>query len=529
MCHDDGMRRLLSLAFVVVVVVVAGCAKKPAADVPLVFSPEKTRTRLLFVGDTSVARDVARAIKDHGGDDPRWTFAPMKPVLDAADVVFANLECVVSDSGSEEATSKTFRIRAEPRYAEHLKESGIDVVSVANNHAMDFGRQGFASTLDVLQQQGIAAVGVRVDAVVEQRPVVVKIGDTRVGFLAYNQHGDEYKHADFDRQAFGYAVNRVVADVKAARARNDADVIVVSVHGGPELSYLPDPWQRADARQVLDAGADVWMGHHPHVVQPVEEYKGKLIVYSLGDFVFDKRSEWIRDRTSPRFFVGLDLAGGKVVGHEILAGVHDRDYRPSLAPEFPLAPWTSSPPARSAVLSEQLDRARVERVRDGVAAACTPNKSRPDTGGHELRWLRPRLACANDKARPWQTVARSGELSNREFRAGVWAPPHAGGPLTITWPGVTLGATLEGFAGVPDWGIALMQQRKNTSPKPIRLRVRIPDVGVDHEVIAPVEPGWRAFVVDTKAAAGQKHDVIVDVDGGDGDVEQRFLFDLWAP
>jgi hypothetical protein len=182
------------------------------------------------------------------------------------------------------------------------------------------------------------------------------------------------------------------------------------------------------------------------------------------------------------------------------------------------------------VLSEQLSAARVERTRDGIATACTPSKSRPETGGHELRWLRPRLSCTKDKALPWQTVARSGELSNRVFRAGVWAPPHAGGPLVITWPAVTLGRSLEGFVGVPDWGVALAKQRKTAAPQPIRLRVRIADVtDVAAEVVTPIEPGWRPFVVDTSRLDGQKHDVIVEIDGGDGDVEQRFLFDLWSP
>jgi poly-gamma-glutamate synthesis protein (capsule biosynthesis protein) len=506
------------LLSVLVPLLLLACSKRPPA-----FAPGKARARILFVGDMSVARDVQRAIQQHGDDDPRWPFENVQPLLAGADMVFANLECVVSDSASEEATTKTFRIRALPRYAGKLNEVGIDIVSVANNHALDFGRQGFASTLDVLQNQGIIAVGVRHDGEETQRPVVVNVGNSRVGFLAYNQHGDEYKHPTFDREPFGYRLPRVVNDVREARRRNDADIIVISVHGGPELSHLPDEWQRTDARAVLDAGADVWIGHHPHVVQPVESYKGKLIVYSLGDFVFDKRTEWIRERTNPRFFLALDVENGQVLGHELKAGGHDRYYRPAVDDTFPIEPWTAVPPASTYVFSEHLFDAVVERERNGVPSPCKLEKNRPRTGNHELRWLRPRLACDGDASRPWQTVARSGELSGRVFRPGIWAVPHAG-VLRLRFRDVPPGARLEGFAGVPDWGTVLAQERKSFAP--ITLRITSPTPEAVREVSVPIAAGWRSFSFDIdRVSAGE---VTVEVAGGDGDLEQRFLFDAWV-
>ena len=129
---------------------------------------------------------------------------------------------------------------------------------------------------------------------------------------------------------------------------------------------------------------------------------------------------------------------------------------------------------------------------------------------------------------PWQTVARSGELSARVLRHGIWGVPHAGGALRLRFPAVTLGARLDGFHGVPDWGVALATARKDAGA-PIRLRVSIPTASLQGEWTNPIEAGWRDVSVDTSAVAGQQHDVVIEVDGGAGDVDQRFLFDFWVP
>jgi len=495
-----------------------GCPAKPAAPATT-FAAGKTRARLLFVGDTSVARDVGRRIDVVGGGDPRWLFAAMKQPFDDADLVFANLECVVSASTDEEATAKTWRIRAEPKHAAALKESGIDVVSVANNHAMDFGQQGFESTLAAMAEQGVVTVGIQQDGKNAQTPVVLTVGNTRVAFLAYNQHGDEYKHPVWPRMSSNYSAAQVVADVKAAR--KVADVVVVSVHGGPELSHLPDAWQRNDARKAVDAGADLWIGHHPHVAQPVERYRGKLIVYSLGDFAFDKTSPWIRERTSPRLFLSVDVENGAIIGDALTGGKHDQDYQPSLDPSFPVDAWFlgEQPPA----LSQKLLEATVERVRDGKTAPCTVNKKR--LPGPPFRWLVPRLTCPDESRRPWQAVARSAELAGKRYREGVWAVPHAGGALRVTFPQVVLGASLQGFAGIPDWGLTLGAQRADKQP--VTLRVTVPGTGLELVHTAPWTTGWQPLALDTAAHAGATHDVVVELSGGAGDAEHRFLFDLW--
>lgn len=511
--------RLIPLHLLVVLLAVACSPPTPAAGVAPQFAPEKTRARILFVGDTSVARDVGRRIDEVGKGDPRWLFEGMKQKLAAADLVFANLECVVSASTAEEAVSKTWRIRAEPKHARALKETGIDVVSVANNHAMDFGRQGFESTLREMAQQRIVTVGVHHDGKRTQDAVVVRVGNTRVGFLAYNQHGDEYKHDIWPKASANYKVDDVVDDVK--RANTVADVVVVSVHGGPELSHLPDPWQRADARKVLDAGADLWIGHHAHVAQPVEVYDGKLIVYSLGDFAFDKTSPWIRHRTSPRLYVSVDVENGKVVGHSLQGGKHNKDYQPAPDPTFPTDAWTLTPaPPR---LSARILDATVERVRGDAVESCAVDKKRMK--GSAFRWLVPRQACADEAKRPWQAVARSAELSGLKYQEGMWAVPHAGGALRITFPKVKLGTSLAGVLGMPDWGLEL--GAKVPTKEPITLKVTIPGTALEVVQTTPWEPGWRPFALDTSSKANEVVDVQVEITGGAGDAEHRFLFDLW--
>lgn len=488
-------------------------------------APGRTTVTLAFGGDLSVARDVAAAVDKHGGGDPAYPFSLVQALVKDADLFFANIECALTDSESEEATAKTFRIRAPVDRAAKLGEVGIDVVSVANNHAMDFGEQGFLSTLATLEKQGIAATGVRENGKDGQDVLVMEVGTSRVGFLAYNQHGDEYKHPTFEKQSFSYVIENIVADVK--RARPLVDFLVVSVHGGPELSHLPANWQQKHSRLVIDAGADLWLGHHPHVVQPVEEYKGKLIVYSLGDFVFDKRSEFLRDRTGPRFFLKVVLEDKKQKSWELVAGNHHRDYRPYLTPEFALEPWTKPQPAGYS-LSEAIQHAKVERVRGDKVDLCVVEKARPKTSGGYLRWLAPRQMCADDAKTPWQTVAVTGELSNGVFARGVWAHPHEGGPLRITFPMVPLGVSLEGLAGVPDFGFYLGRKKP---PGAVTVRVKIADATnpVVFEASFPFEKGWRAIDVDTTNLAGQKKDVVVEIEGGAGDKENRFMFDLRVP
>jgi hypothetical protein len=543
--------RVVVVVGLLTAVMVAGCNKTiTAADanvlVPpftgkpvMTFAADKVASNeasLLFVGDTSVARGIADVIDKQGGGDPAYPFARIQPLFEQHDLVFTNLECVVTDSEAEDATQKKYRIRAPIKYAAALKKVGIDVVSVANNHAHDFGGQGFHSTLRTLKQLDVLPVGAQVPTGWDQSPLIVQVGAFKVGFLGYNQHGDEYEHGEWRPASAAYDIDRVAKDV--ARAKPLVDFLVVSVHGGNELGHETSPWQEADAKRVIDAGADAWIGHHAHAVQPYASYKGKVIAYSLGDFLFDKTSAWIVERNRPRLFLSIKLAraadGTLTITPTYLPGDQEPNtYRPFQAPgyfnvdSFAVPPQPPSKTFRDAVLS-----ATVSRIRGGVSTACDRvEKKRVRVEGHHMRWLYPRLGCDkvdHERKRPWETVGASAEFFNGTIKPGIWAHPHAGGPLRLVFPAVTLGTALRGFGGVPDWGVTLKEKPlKKTDATPTDITMTI-TVGSQPPttIVVPYQRGTTPVDIDTSAWSGQAHDVTIDISGGSGDVEGRFLFDL---
>ncbi len=537
--------------------VLVGCRVPAEPTGPAaVLAAGKSEVSLLFVGDTSVARGIGTVIDD--ANDPARPFARMRETLDAHDLVFANLECVLSDSSSEEA-NKTYRIRAPEKNGSALHDVGIDVVSVANNHAMDFGLQGLTHTLAALEKEGVVAVGAQRERGWAQPVTIMQVGVFSVGFLAYNAHGDEYEHESYRPTAARYDIDDVIDDIRRARPR--VDFLVVSVHGGVELSHELAPWQERDAKAAIDAGADLWIGHHPHVVQPWTVYRGKVIAWSLGDFVFDKEPQWLIARNSPRFFLQLNLrkdAEGKIVADPtLLGGAQDGStWQPMLAPgSFDVDSFEQrSPPP---TLRDLLPAARVERVRGDIVTLCDRWETRRiPLGVHAFRWLAPRFACADadaEKLRPWETVAKSAELFEGALKYGIWAHPNSNGVLRLRFTNVELGSRLEGFAGFPDWQIALRDKaRKRHKDEPSAATVRVlvaqergaglklstwihgpsiadvPQVvgGLDGVTTVPCKPGTTPLRLDTSDLQGTRHDVVVEISGGSGDVEGRFLFDL---
>ena len=527
---------------------VGACKRQPGPNEPQLTLPTKTKDQasLLFVGDLSVARGIAEAIDTDGKGDHAWPFEKMKPVFDAHDLVFGNLECAVTDSTAEEAVSKTYRIRAETKYLDRLHDVGVDVVSVANNHAMDFGLQGFESTLKTLENEGVLAVGAQRREGFDHDVVIVDVGGFKVGFLAYNEHGDEYKHDDWRPTAMRYRIGDVVDDVKAARPK--VDFLIVSVHGGLELSHETDDWQVSDAHKVIDAGADLWVGHHPHVVQPWELYKGKLIAYSLGDFLFDKSSPWLVDRNRPRLFLEMNLrrdASGTVTAvHRFFTGDQEaKTFRPFVSDAFvDVASFEEPKKDAPTTFRDRLKDAQVERVRkdargaDVVTVCDRWEKRRATVNGHAWRWLAPRWGCGKDNKddgkRGWESVAATAEMFGPTLKRGIWAHPHAGGPLRMRFSSVTLGLQLTGFAGVPNWGVTLSGQNEakgkpKTPPVQLQVTVLVGDKPVAAATLSvPCETGTLPIAIDTAKNKGEDAVVVVEVSGGSGDVEGRFVYDL---
>lgn len=244
--------------------------------------------RIAAVGDVNLGDRVATAMATYG---TRYPWRSVAPVLRRADVAIANLECAVSTRGSPVPGKEyTFRgspaaLRAMARYA------GIDVVSVANNHSLDYGRGAFADTLSLARRFGMTPIGGGKNLDVARRARVFVLGGLRVALLGYS----DVRPPGFDAgptwsgtaPAFS---SYVVPDVRKARSRG-ADVVVVYFHWGIERSFVPSSQQRALAGMALDGGATVVLGAHPHVLQPRETPRPRhLVAWSLGNFVFGANS-----------------------------------------------------------------------------------------------------------------------------------------------------------------------------------------------------------------------------------------------
>lgn len=250
------------------------------------------------VGDIMLGRSVARQIAEHGSAFP---FEQVRPLLAGADVRFGNLELPLTERGAP--AKKDYVFRAPPSSVAALTGAGFNILSMANNHALDYGAEGLMDTLAALDRAGIAAVGAGRTAEQAHTPALLTVKGIRIAFLAYtNTPNDsisgwvaEADEAEPERPGVAWGrPDAIRRDVAAAKAR--ADVVIVSLHSGFEYTATPNGRQRELAKAAVDAGAALVLGGHPHVLQGVEFYKGAPIIYSLGNFVFDLDDD---DRRQP--------------------------------------------------------------------------------------------------------------------------------------------------------------------------------------------------------------------------------------
>lgn len=235
---------------------------------------------LLFAGDIMLDDGPGRTIA--GGGDP---LAPFAAVLAAADYRIGNLECPVATVGKP-LDSKIYLFRAHPRVMGVLK-GRFDALAVANNHSGDYGREAFLETLGHLQQAGIAAFGGGRNLAEAHAPLWIEKKGLRIAVLGYNEFKPRSFEAGADAPGIAWSEDsHVVADIRAARVAG-ADVVIPFMHWGWEREPEPTERQRTLARRMIDAGADMVVGGHPHVTQGAEHYRGRPIIYSLGNFVFD--------------------------------------------------------------------------------------------------------------------------------------------------------------------------------------------------------------------------------------------------
>jgi poly-gamma-glutamate capsule biosynthesis protein CapA/YwtB (metallophosphatase superfamily) len=246
-------------------------------------SPGSREHTLLFVGDVMLSRGVGAKMQAKG--DWAFPFHALAETLRSADLTYGSLECPISDQGRD--LHHLFSFRADPRALQGLEEAGFDVVSQANNHAYDWGPAALLDSLARLRAAGIRPVGAGQNDLEAHYPVVVDLGDVKVAFLAYVNVEPREAAAAVDRPGVAWLdPERVLADIRFARPL--ADLIVVCPHWGSEYAAEPMREQVRLAQRMIDAGADLIVGSHPHVAQPLDQYHGRWIAYSLGNFIFDQ-------------------------------------------------------------------------------------------------------------------------------------------------------------------------------------------------------------------------------------------------
>jgi poly-gamma-glutamate capsule biosynthesis protein CapA/YwtB (metallophosphatase superfamily) len=235
---------------------------------------------LLFGGDVALTKNYTELVKD----DQKWAFAGLEESR-LADLSIVNLEAPFT-TATDSKQAEPFKV--DPAQVEVLKNGGIDVVNLANNRIMDYGGIGLDDTLKTLNQAGIRHFGAGRDEKEARRPEILEVDGQRVAYLGY--YGSETQAATASQPGINQKRNdRIAADIQAIR--NQVDWVIVNFHWGEEISKYPNDAQMELARFSIDQGADLVVGHHSSILQGAELYKGRPIVYSLGNFIFGGKPE----------------------------------------------------------------------------------------------------------------------------------------------------------------------------------------------------------------------------------------------
>jgi len=235
---------------------------------------------LIFAGDLMLADGPGQTIAQ--GGDP---LAPFAAILSQADYRIGNLEVPVATGGQAHA-SKIATFRAEPHTLSVLR-GRFDAVSLANNHSGDYGHAAFLETMQHLDNAGIAYFGGGRNLAEAHQPLWIEKHGLKIAVLGYNEFKPRAFEAGADWPGVAWSEDdHVVADIRAAKAAG-ADLVIPFMHWGWEKETRPTERQKTLARKLIDAGATLVIGGHPHVTQGAEMYRGKPIIYSLGNFVFD--------------------------------------------------------------------------------------------------------------------------------------------------------------------------------------------------------------------------------------------------
>ena len=273
---------------------------------------------VIFGGDVMLSRVVGQQLEKH--HDYSWPFRFVSSTLRSADLTIVNLESPITIKGNHFVPTGSFSFNADPRAIDGLKLAGIDVVCLANNHFANQGARGMLDTFKVLENNGIGYVGAGRNFAQSHRPWIKEIKGLKIGFLAYAYPNDN-SVASNSRPGIN-TMDIAIAKEDIEKLKGKVDLIIVIIHAGTEYTNQPNSQQKAFAHQVIEAGADMVVGHHPHWVQTTEVYLGRPIIYSLGNLIFDQM--WSPE-TQQGALAQVDIINKKIKDIKILP-LHIYDY-----------------------------------------------------------------------------------------------------------------------------------------------------------------------------------------------------------
>lgn len=280
---------------------------------------------LCAVGDVCLGHGVERQILSHGPDFP---FLKIARRLQDHDLTFANLENVFTH-GDRGLTSQAHLLKCRPEHFAGVANSSVTVVSLANNHILDYGGEGLEDTIAVLAAHKIRHTGAGRTLAQARKPAIVERKGIRFGFLAYAMKGVHSAGPDSPGSA-PIHFEQIAEDVGALKGA--VDHVIVSLHAGFEFIDYPHPSHRDLCLRVADLGVSLIIGHHPHVIHGIERRNNCLIAYSLGNFVFDTtQMDFQTHRSQQSILLSCRFDGDRVVSHEAVPVVINAAFQPEPA------------------------------------------------------------------------------------------------------------------------------------------------------------------------------------------------------
>lgn len=284
------------------------------------FRKTTPKTKIYFVGDMMLTRGVESSVNKNFNGSFMELFKNV-PELKDADILFGNLEGPISDTGNNVGSKYSFRMN--PAVLDTLKNVGFNILSFANNHVGDWNVSAFNDTLSRLTENDIKMTGAGNNKEEASTPVIVTKNGIRFGFLGFSDVGPKWMEAKEKKSGVLLASDPDFSTI-ISNASEISDVLIVSIHFGEEYEKIHNKKQEKIAHLAIDSGASMVIGHHPHVVQDIEIYNDKTIVYSLGNFMFDQyfSRETLKGMVFMATFEGKELKESK-----FLTSIQNKKYQ----------------------------------------------------------------------------------------------------------------------------------------------------------------------------------------------------------